>query len=267
MKSSAENRSIVNLSIAGGIARLWFSHPPVNAMSEQLAAEFHSALDELEELDGCSVLHIGTGLKVFSAGGDLVSMSKWLSEPDGGRKIGQYAAGVQRLMARIEALPQVTMAEIGGPALGGGLELALATDVCIASRTAKFGLPEVGIGLLPGAGGTQRLTARCGRAMATRLILGAEVINAELAQQLGIVQWVVDAEDLSQQAANIAKRFSSMPKHALRVTKACIAAAVHPHLNGYAAEIEGITLLGNSSESRERISAFLNGNATRGTPR
>jgi enoyl-CoA hydratase/carnithine racemase len=261
MTSSPSNWSFVKLTVDQGVARLWLSNAPVNAMSEQLTSEIHSALDELEKLDTWSVLHIGSDLKVFSAGGDLALMSTWFAGAAPGDQISKYAAGVQRLMARIEAIPQVTMTEVGGAALGGGLELVLATDVCIASRKAKLGLPEVGIGLLPGAGGTQRLTARCGRAMATRLILGAEVIEAEQAREFGIVQWVVDPDELSPKATSIALKFASMPRLAQRLAKECLAAAVDPNRDGYAAEIENTRALGNSADSRERISAFLAGSA------
>ncbi len=231
--------------------------PPVNAISIELTTEIHSALDELERSDNWSVLHITSSLDVFSAGGDLSLMSTWLEGPNPGKKISEYAASVQRLMDRIEALPCVTMAEIGGAALGGGLELVLATDVSIASSNAKLGLPEIAVGLLPAAGGTQRLAARCGRAMASRLILGAEIVSAEQAHQMGIVQWVVSPEDLSERAAAIARRFTSMPKLARRKIKDCLAAADDKGRLGFPLEIANIKTLGDSADARKLITAFV----------
>jgi enoyl-CoA hydratase len=258
MIESTSKWSSISLTFDQEVARLTMASPPVNAMSLELTTEIHSALDELERSQNWSVLHITSGLNVFSAGGDLSLMSTWLDGPNPGKRISEYAAVVQGLMDRIEALPCVTMAEIGGAALGGGLELVLATDVCIASSNAKLGLPEVAVGLLPAAGGTQRLAARCGRAMASRLILGAEIVSAEQAHQMGIVQWVVGPEELSECAVTIARRFTSMPKLARQKTKDCLAAADKGRL-GFPLEIANIKTLGDSSEARELISAFVAG--------
>jgi len=259
MATSIGKWSLISLTLDQDIARLTLCSPPVNAMSQQLQTEINAALDELEKSDNWSVLQFASNQKVFSAGGDLALMSGWFKESAPGDHISKYAAGVQKLMNRIAAIPNVTMAEVGGPALGGGCELVLATDVCIASRNAKLGLPEAGIGLLPGAGGTQRLTARCGAAMAKRLILGAEPVTAEMAQQIGIAQWVVDPEELVSQSNAIARRFASMPKLARRLNKDCIAAAVDPARDGFAVEIANTRALGNAPDSRERITAFLAG--------
>ena len=115
---------------------------------------------------------------------------------DGPDRMYAYVAGIQRLYARIERLPQVTLAEIGGAAMGGGLELALACDLRIAAVEAKLGLPEARLGLIPGAGGTQRLTRLCGRPVAARLILGAETLDGAAARELGIVHWAVPRAEL-----------------------------------------------------------------------
>jgi enoyl-CoA hydratase/carnithine racemase len=251
--------SSIGVTIDQGVAQLTMTSPPVNAMSLRLTSEIHSALDELELSENWSVLHIASSLDVFSAGGDLSLMSTWLDGPNPGKQISEYAAGVQHLMDRIEALPCVTMAEIGGAALGGGLEMILATDVCIASNSAKLGLPEIAVGLLPAAGGTQRLAARCGRAMASRLILGAEIVSAEQAHQMGIVQWVVSPEELSRQATAIARRFASMPKLARRKIKDCLAAADDRNRRGFQLEIANIKNLGDSADARQLITAFLGG--------
>ena len=137
----------------------------------------------------------------------------------------RYIERLQAVFARLESLPRVTLAEIGGAALGGGLELALCCDLRIAAHEAKIGLPEVGIGLIPGLGGTQRLTRLVGRGIASRLILGAEPVDGAAAQALGIVQWAVPRAELAAEAARIARRIAALPLPALRVAKELIAAA------------------------------------------
>ena len=144
-----------------GVTTLTLSHPPVNAISEEWIRSFDAKLDALATEPRCGVLHIRSDQKVFCAGADLKEVRARMDVPDGADRMYAYVAGIQRLYARIEGLPQVTVAEIGGAAMGGGLELALACDLRIAANEAKLGLPEVRLGLIPGAGGTQRLTRIC----------------------------------------------------------------------------------------------------------
>ena len=158
-------------------------------------------------------------------------------------------------------MPQVTLAEIGGAAMGGGLELALSCDLRIAANEAKVGLPEARLGLIPGAGGTQRLTRLCGPALSSRLILGAEVLDGATAAALGVVHWAVPRADLPERAAEIAKRIAGLPAAALAASKACIAAAGQPGRGGYTDELEFTRQLLNNAETRQRVQAFLAGSA------
>lgn len=162
---------------SGTVTVVTLSQPPVNAISEQWVRAFDAILDDLAGGPPCTVLHIRSDQKVFCAGADLREVRTHMEAPDGADRMYAYVAGIQRLYARIERLPQVVLAEIGGAAMGGGLELALACDLRIAATEARLGLPEVRLGLLPGAGGTQRLTRLCGAALAARLILGAEILD------------------------------------------------------------------------------------------
>jgi len=157
----------------------------------------------------------------------------------------------------------VTLAEIGGAAMGGGLELALACDLRIAAMEAKLGLPEVQLGLIPGGGGTQRLTRLCGRPLAARLILGAETLDGTAACELGIVQWTVSGAELPRRAVEIARRVAGLPAAALRASKACIAAAGEPGRGGYVDEIEATRRLLTDVETNERVTAFLAGAASK----
>ena len=143
--------------------------------------------------------------------------------------------------------------------MGGGLELALACDLRIAGEDVKLGLPEARLGLIPGAGGTQRLTRLCGRPLAARLILGAEIITGALARELGVVQWAVPRTELPAMAADLAQRVAGLPAAALAWGKACIAAAGDAGEDGYRDELEGTRRLLTDAETRQRVEAFFAG--------
>ena len=164
----------------------------------------------------------------------------------------------QSLFLRIETLNATTIAVISGAALGGGLELALACDLRMAANEAKLGLPEASLGVIPGAGGTQRLTQLCGKGIASRLILGSEIINGQEAQQLGLVQWSVPRNDLALQSQELAERLAQLDRSAIDFSKQCIAAASRADVNGFTLEIEATRTLYKRSSTRERIGAFLN---------
>jgi enoyl-CoA hydratase len=243
--------------IADGVATVTMNRAPVNAMSDAWVAGFHALLDGLEARKDWSVLHIRSALKVFAAGADLKEMRERFEAPDGLQAQLTGVRGYQKLFARIEALEQVSLAEIGGAALGGGFELALACDLRVAAHEAKMGLPELRLGLLPGAGGTQRMTWLAGRPTALRLILGTEQVDGAEAQRLGLVQWSVPAAELAATAAAIARRYAAVPAHAVRAAKACIAAAANPAADGFNQEVEQTRGLLQTAKTRELIGAFL----------
>lgn len=247
------------IDVSEGVARLTLNHAPVNAISERWLDDFERALEQLSARGGWKVLHIRSDQKVFCAGADLKEMRERFEAPDGPDRTYAYVGRIQRLYARIEALPQVTLAEIGGAALGGGCELALACDLRIAANEAKVGLPEVKLGLIPGAGGTQRMTRIVGRNVASRLILGAEAVDGATAAQLGLVHWASPRAEIEKEAAAIARRIAALPAAALAASKACIAAAGEPGAGGYMQEIEVTRTLQSNPETRERIAAFVSG--------
>src|SRR5262245_51617768 len=156
---------LITLSVAERIATVTLARPPVNAFNAEMFAAFHGILDGLAKRTDWSVLHIRSALKVFSAGADLAEIATRFSAPDKMDAAAKVTRPFQELFQRISDLPQVSLAEIGGAARGGGEELALACDLRIAANEAKLGLPEVGLGLLPGGGGTQRLTWIAGPAV------------------------------------------------------------------------------------------------------
>ena len=243
------------------VATLTLSHPPVNAISEEWVRTFDAKLDELSGGPSYTVLHIRSEQKVFCAGADLKAVRARMDMHDGADRMYAYVASIQRLYARIERLPQVTLAEIGGAAMGGGLELALACDLRIAASEAKLGLPEARLGLIPGAGGTQRLTRLCGPGVAARVILGAEILDGASANQLGVVHWAVPRVELAHRAAEIARGIASLPAAALAASKACVAAATQYDRSGFSDELEYTRLLLSDAETRKRVQAFLAGTA------
>ena len=248
---------MLELELHGRAARLTLNRPPVNAINSGWLATFQRLLDELDRRSDWQVLHVRSSQKVFCAGADLTEMSQRFAAPDGVAAMVETAAAMQRLFARIEAMPQVSLAEIGGTALGGGFELALACDLRMVAAGAKLGLPEARLGLVPGAGGTQRLTRLAGRATASRLILGCEIVDGEAAAALGLVQWAIPGSEIAAQAARKAQELAELPASALAGCKACIAAAGDPRRDGFAEEIAISRRLYGEACTRERVQAFL----------
>ena len=242
---------------SGGVLVATLARSPVNALDGALIAQLDAVLDEATADEGVKVLHLRSAQRAFCAGADLALMSACFATPQGPDAMTDVVRAMQRLFARLASAPFVTLAEIGGAALGGGLELALACDLRVAAREARLGLPEAGLGLVPGAGGTQRLTRLCGPGVASRLILGAEVVDGEQAQALGIVQWAPPREQLADWTRTLAARIAKSPRAALAANKQCIAAALDPARDGFAEEIAHTRALYEHPETRRKVSAFL----------
>ncbi len=239
------------------------ARPPVNALNDQLIAAIDGVVDQAIADDRVSVLHLRSSLPVFSAGADLALIQACFATPEGPDAMTDVVRAMQRLYARLEAAPLLTLAEIGSTALGGGLELALACDLRVAALDAHLGLPEAGLGLLPGAGGTQRLTRLCGPGVAKRLILGAEVIDGAQARELGIVQWALPKDQLAAWTRALATRLAGAPKAALAANKRCIAAATDTAGDGYALEITETRALYDHPQTRQLVESFLSRRTSR----
>jgi enoyl-CoA hydratase/carnithine racemase len=240
---------MIELAREGPLAVATLARAPVNAIDEKWLARLEEVFDRLQ---GAAVLLLRSSERAFCAGADLELMRSRFDSKAGRARMVAFVREIQRVFARLESLPQVTLAEIGGPALGGGLELALACDLRIAAAEAKLGLPEARLGLVPGAGGTQRLARIAGEATAKRLILGAEVVTGAQAVELGIIQWAVPADELAARALLIARDIAGLPAAALAEAKRCIGAA-----DGYERELEATTRLLARDETRARVRAFL----------
>ena len=230
---------------------------PVNALDDALLAALHAALDRAERDEGITLLHLRSDVKAFCAGADLALMRDCYADAEGPDRMTALVARMQQAFRRLETSPVLTLAEIGGAALGGGFELALACDLRVAAAEARIGLPEAGLGLLPGAGGTQRLTQLCGPGVAKRLILGAEVLDGRQAEQLGLVQWALPRAELAALAQALAERLAARPRAALAAAKACIDAALDAARDGYAEELRATRALYEHPPTRRLVADFL----------
>jgi enoyl-CoA hydratase len=240
-----------------GVLTLTMARAPVNALDDALVDALEAALDSACADSDISVVHLRSECRVFCAGADLALMEQSIATPQGLDRMLALVRRLQRLAAKLESAPVVTLAEIGGAALGGGFELALACDLRIAAHEAKLGLPEASLGLLAAAGGTQRLTRLVGPGIAKRLILGAETLDGIAAEQLGLVQWSVPRAQLPEAARMLAQRIAALPREALGAAKQCIAAALEPFTDGFAQEIAHTAHLYRQPATRERVAAFL----------
>ena len=249
---------IVKLELAAPVATITLNRPPVNAIDQSYVDGWIAALEALEARQDIAVVHIRSTAKVFCAGADLAVMRGLVATPQGCERMIELIRKYQRVLDRIETLGAVTLVELGGAALGGGFELALACDLRVASQTAKLGLPEAGLGLIPGAGGTQRLTRICGEAVARRVILTAEVIDGQTAAGLGMVHFAQPADQLQAWTSNLVQRIGKLSPQALAACKRCIATAGSTVVDGYEMELQETRMLYGDADSQRRIHAFLN---------
>jgi enoyl-CoA hydratase/carnithine racemase len=187
------------------IARITFNRPQVlNALNRGTVEELGDCLNRARDDAGIRALILtGAGEKAFVAGADINELARLT--PVDGRQSSRVG---QEILHRLETMGKPSIAAINGFALGGGCELALACTIRIASRTARLGQPEVKLGILPGYGGTQRLARLCGKGIAHELILTGEMIPADEALRIGLVNRVVEPADLLSAAESLAKRIS-----------------------------------------------------------
>ncbi len=248
---------MLNFRIDETLAQLTLERAPANAINAGWLDAFEECLQQLEGRPDVSVLHVRSALRVFCAGADLNLLSESLASDAGIDRMMSVVERMQSAFGRLSALPQVSLAEIGGAALGGGFELSLACDLRMVADEASVGLPEARLGLLPGAGGTQRMTLIAGAAVASRMIIGAETVKGQEARALGLVQWSVPAADLQSRANELASSLARLPPAALAACKKCIAAAVPPGADGFRTEITETRRLYGNAATRALVAEFL----------
>ena len=241
------------LEVSDGVGVVRMDRPPANAIDLQMGLELQEAIGEAGGRDDVGALVLWGGRKIFAAGADVKAMAEW--GPD------EVRPSVDALGAAcdlLEALPKVSIAAVNGYALGGGMELALAADLRYLAEDAKLGQPEITLGVIPGAGGTQRLTRLVGPGRARELILTARQIASAEAVELGLSAAVVPPDDLFDAAVTAARAFAQGPRAALAAAKASIAAAViAPGPEGISRERELFLALFGGADQREGMRAFL----------
>ena len=236
------------------IALLTLERPPLNAIDRQMVDELAQATAELTADAETRAVVVHSALEgVFMAGADIHEFERIADEGI------DRALIAQEVFSRFAEVPQPTIAAINGHALGGGLELALACDFRFAARAegALIGLPEVRLGLLPGAGGTQRLTWLVGPARATELIMKGIQLSPEQAAADGIVHFLVEPEELEQKARDYAVRLARQAPIALRGIKRAIRAAQSP--DGLVVEGDAFREVLSSADAQTGVRAFLEG--------
>lgn len=226
----------------------------LNALNKQTIRELEEAIADTEKNDTIRVAIItGSGSRAFVAGADISEFSTYDSFE--GEDLARQ--GHHRVFDRIHHASKPFIAAMNGFSLGGGLELALACHIRIASITAKMGLPEVSLGLIPGYGGTQRLTQLVGRGRALEMILTADMITAEEAHQIGLVNRVTQPEDLLSAAKELAQKIVSRSGSAITQAIRATNASLDHNLNGYDVEITAFGACFGTKDFKEGVSAFL----------
>ena len=243
--------------LSHGVAAITLDFPPANAIGPAQITQLDEALTQAAADSACRALVIRAKGRFFCAGADIRIMQRAQGEAVDAvaNRLAGFARQLQILYAKLEAFPAPSIAAISGITIGGGLELALACDFRIAAMEATLGLAETKLGLIPGAGGTQRMVAVLGRARASDLILRARLITGEEAARIGLVHEAVAGDNTQSRALALAEELAALPQAALREAKRCMALAVSSE--GYAAEIEATRALQGDPETQALISAFL----------
>lgn len=239
----------------GAIGILTVNRPKsLNALNPATLAELAACLETVRADDGVRCLILtGAGERAFVAGADISAMVSM--SPLEGKKFAALGLGVAR---GLEELPIPVIAAVNGFALGGGIELALACDLIVAADTAKFGQPEINLGVIPGFGGTQRLARRIGLPLARELIYTGDMIDAETARRYGLVNRVVPVATCLDEAKTLARTLAGKPPVAIRQAKAAINAGSDMDLqNGCRFETEAFALSFSTADKAEGMSAFL----------
>ena len=243
----------VRVAVEDGVATIVIDRPSVkNALDLETVREFRSALVELGADAEVGVLIItGAGESSFVSGADINDI-RARQRDDG------LAAINSTLFAEVERFPRPTIAAVNGYALGGGCELALACDIRVAADSAKFGQPELGLGIIPGAGATQRLPKVVGMGWAKHLILSGDVIDAKQALEIGLVTAIMPASQLQVRARELARRILRQGPLAARLAKLALNASARVDLDsGLLIETLAQTICYESEDKAEGTAAFL----------
>jgi enoyl-CoA hydratase len=255
MATEGDSYNNLLVDIDGGIATVTINRPKVlNALSVETTRELGAAMDAVaaDRAVG-AVIITGAGDRAFVAGADIGVLATY-----GPVEARDAAYLGQSTFDKVEECPKPVIAAINGFALGGGCELALACHIRLAADSAKIGVPEINLGVIPGHGGTQRLVRLLGKGRALELICTGDHISAEEAARIGLVNAVYPADELMQQARELAEKFASKPPVALRYALEAVNQGVNATLKeGQAIEAHLFGLCFSTEDQSEGMSAFL----------
>jgi len=234
------------------VAIITLDRPDVrNALNNATLSEIAGTLERLAADDQCRAVVLTGGPEVFAAGADL----KEMASKD---MIGILHDERPALWRRIAVFPKPMIAAVNGDALGGGCELAMHADIIVAGDTAQFGQPEINLGILPGAGGTQRLVRAVGKSLAMKMVLSGLFIDAETAQASGLVADVYPAAETVEQAVKLARRIARKSPVALELAKQAVLKSYEMTLTeGLDYERKAFTILAGTDDRAEGIAAFF----------
>ncbi len=241
--------------VSNGIAVITLNRPEVkNALNEELVGELDELLREIDGDPAIRVVVVTGQENFFSAGADIRTLKK-LSDPVHAHN---FCARIQRTIGCFETIAQPTIAAVAGLALGGGCEIALACSLRLAADNAVFGQPEINLGFVPGAGGTQRLPRTVGLTVAMDLLLTGRTVNAEEALRIGLVNRVVPCGELMAEAMKIAGIIAAKPPYAVKMTKSCVREGMQMDLTqALFYEARCFDFLASTEDVSEGLSAFL----------
>lgn len=252
MAESTEN-VVAWREVASGVLSVVMNRPPANALGLPLLEELHLAMDAAEAAGNVKVMIVSSARSgFFAAGADI----KHLSAIDS-TSFTEYGDAMRAVNDRLEAAPWISIAAVDGIALGGGCELAMACTLRVAGPSARFGLPEVKLGLIPGAGGTQRLPRLVGSSRALDIMLTARQVGAQEAARIGLVDRVAAGDALDAARALADELLGPSVPAQLAVIRAVTAAGDLPFEQGARVEIDEIQSLFEHGEAAEGISAFV----------
>ena len=250
--SGAVARELIQVDVEAPIATITLDRPKVlNALSPALIGELGQALRELEADDTVRAVVLTGGPKVFAAGADIGDMA----ERTAAEQLTRDQTGA---WTPIAGFKKPLVAAVNGYALGGGCELALMCDLIVAGDTARFGQPEINLGIIPGAGGTQRWPRTAGKYVAMEAVLGGSPVTARRAHELGLVNKVVPAEMTIEVAQRLARQIAEKPPLAVRLGKESVLKAFEtPLAEGLASERRSFYFLFSTEDQKEGMHAFL----------
>ena len=241
--------------VDGAIATITFNRPKaLNALNGALLSELSSALDDIAANEDIRVLVLtGAGDKSFVAGADISELATFNA-----LQAKVFAQTGHGIIGKLQQLPIAVIAAVNGFALGGGTEISLACDFIYASENAKFGLPEINLGIMPGFGGTQRLPRLVGANMAKELIYTGRMVSADEASRMGLVNKVVPADELMDAVMKTAREIAAKGRVSLRAAKQSVNRGLDADLaSGCAIEIDSFALCMASPDGKEGTTAFL----------